>query len=156
MTAIGSVGEISAPNVRQTVRGTLSPISANIHQVRTPTIPVDRRTPIVDRVPDRPLVVAQPGKVDMQSPGEQQKRQHPVHQRLVEVDAVDEDRNDRRESQVRKDAVGQEDNERTGERHDQRAARRGQPQIPVIDVAEYRRNRGQDCGNIEAVHAAAS
>ncbi|MNJ54855.1 hypothetical protein D3C77_503160 [compost metagenome] len=35
---------------------------------------------------DWPTVVAQVGKVNVQGAGKQQKRQHPVHQQIVEVD----------------------------------------------------------------------
>ena len=37
---------------------------------------------------NRPAVAAQIGEVDMQRTGEQQERQHPVHQQVVEVDLV--------------------------------------------------------------------
>ncbi|MNR35037.1 hypothetical protein D3C85_1528560 [compost metagenome] len=37
---------------------------------------------------DGPAVAAQVGEVDVQGAGEQQERQHPVHQQVVEVDLV--------------------------------------------------------------------
>ncbi len=51
ITAIGSVGEISAPKTRQYASGSDSPTSGNSHQVSTPTITVDTAVPTTASVP---------------------------------------------------------------------------------------------------------
>lgn len=49
-TASGSVGEISAPNKKQLMRGVCGPIHRKTHQLSSPTTSVDRATPTVANV----------------------------------------------------------------------------------------------------------
>ena len=156
ITAIGSVGEISAPKVRQTTNGTAEPDQRE-HPPRETADDRGRQQDADGRqAAYRPLVRAQALQVDVEGPGEQEERQHPVHQRFVEVDAVHERRDTAGEFQLRKDRIGEEDGKGADERNCQGAAGCGKPQEAVVDVAGYCRDRRQDRSHVEAVHARAS
>ena len=90
ITATGSVGLISAPNTRHQMSGTSRPTSM-AEQIEAAADQRGREQH-ADRAEhqDRPAPAPHLAPVDMQRAGEQQERQHAVHQRRVEIDAGDE------------------------------------------------------------------
>src|SRR5208283_340034 len=76
-TATGSVGEINAPNSRQSMNRNGKPSRAKTPHISTPTISVESSTPTVASTAI--------GQIDVQGPGEEEEREHSVQQRLVEI-----------------------------------------------------------------------
>ena len=71
----------------------------------------------------------------MQGAGEQQEAEQAVHQRAVEVDLAEETFDQGAQLHPGDDLLEQDHDERGGERHQERAAGRGEMEDPVVDVA---------------------
>jgi hypothetical protein len=91
-------------------------------------------------------------EIDVQGPGEQQERQHAVHERLVEIDVADEPRHDVMQVERGHEQVGGDDRQRAEERHCERAAGSRQAQHLVVEVAAGGGDRDQYSGGIESIH----
>ena len=85
-TAIGSVGEIIAPNSRLSRRSTGRPQRRATRSVDPPMMAVGDRDAGGRQHGDQGLFAEERVEVDLQGPCEQQEREHPVEQRLAEMD----------------------------------------------------------------------
>ena len=98
-----------------------------------------------DRPPPPPHVVP----VDVQRSGEEEEGQHPVHQRFVEIDVVEEARDAGRDVARRQDPVDREDDQGRHRAHDGKPDGRGQPEEAVVHIAERGRHHDEDGGRVE-------
>ena len=99
-----------------------------------------------------PFLVGEIGEIDVQRAGEQDETQHPVHQRLVEIDAGDEGAQVRHQRQSRYRPVEPHRPERCRKSHDDEADGRRQAQDDMVDPAERRGEHDQDRRDLEDGH----
>ena len=102
---------------------------------------------------DRAAMIHETFEIDVQRAGEEQEAEHPVQQRLVEVDLAEKALDRRPELERGKRGLDQHDQQRAAERHEQRAAGQREAQEPVVDVPERGRDRHEHRRDIECVHA---
>ena len=153
-TAIGSVGEISAPKSRQSMnrKREAQQCEDAPHQHGHDHGREHHAHRGEDQ--DRPLLPGEVAQVDVEAPGEEEKAEHAVEQDAVEVEMADD----------RAGLLGERGNEPTereqAQGKDQRQGhqpdRRGQPEESNIEEAEPRGQHGQDRQQVKQTHQPAS
>ena len=150
-TAIGSVGEMSAPKSRAHGSDSVTPTSPKSHQAPNPTTRVEMHHAGGGEGRDDPPLREEAVQVDMQRPREQQGPEHPVEQGGIEVHEFDEARERRGVDRL---GAAQADQQQRAEDRDHHQADGGrEPEHPVIDPGEEGREGGQGREGMEDAHA---
>ncbi len=140
---MGSVGEMSAPNSKQSMGRRPRPEEGG-DAPREPSHH-GRREQHADRGQhrDRPLVAAQLSEVHMQGAGEEQEPEHAVQQGFVEVDPPDQGARPLTHGRHDRPDHGEDGGEEQRDNH--QADGRGLPQQAKVQVAEQCDQNNQNC-----------
>jgi hypothetical protein len=99
-----------------------------------------------------PLLLPQVPEVHEQRPREQQKAQHPVQQRLAEIDALHERSGVSLHARCQPELGQGEERRRSDQRNEHQPDGRGQAQIAVVQIAERRGQRQKHRNDVEQAH----
>ena len=148
---MGSVGAISAPNMRQYSSRACTPTRSSASQARSPTISVVRTTPTVARTAMRALRLARSPRSMCSAPAKSRKPSMPLQHRLVEVDLPHQPRRPLLDGGHEQADADDGERERQRQRHDADARR--QANEAVVQVGEQGRQGDQGGGQVEEADA---